>query len=149
MQKFQIGDQADAAGELEALLNYNGFAFQRQDGKFRMVFADRGFKWETVCVCLEQTVLIYGYYPFPISDGERARSLCGEVNRQALFGSMLLLDNRLAFRTGADLFDAYSAYEHIGRALEYNAGIMVRFWNQAASCTAPKQGDLGILSISP
>lgn len=138
MQKFQIGDQADAAQELEDLLHYNGFAFRRQDGKFRMVFADRGFKWEAVCVCLEQTVLIYGYYPFPVADRERARSLCEEVNRQVLFGSMLLLEKHLAFRTGADLFDAYSAYEHIGRALEYNAGVMVRFWNQAASCTTAK-----------
>lgn len=148
MQKFQIGDQADAAQELEDLLNYNGFAFQREGSKFRMVFADRGFKWETVCVCLEQTVLIYGYYPFPAADREKARCLCEEVNRQALFGSMLLLGKRLAFRTGADLFDAYSAYEHIGRALEYNAGIMVRFWNRAASCTAAEQGDFDNLSIS-
>lgn len=148
MQKFQIGDQADAALELEALLNYNGFAFQRQGSRFRMVFADRGFKWETVCVCQEQTVMIYGYYPFSVTNREMARDLCEQVNRQAIFGSMLLLEKHLAFRTGADLFDAYSAYEHIGRALEYNAGIMVRFWNQAASCAAPKQGDLGYISIS-
>ena len=96
----------------------------------------------------EQAVLIYGYYPFSVTNRELARDLCEQVNRQAIFGSMLLLEKHLAFRTGADLFDAYSAYEHIGRALEYNAGIMVRFWNQAASCAAPKQGDLGYISIS-
>ena len=32
-----------------------------------------------------------------------------------------------------DLFDIYSAYETIGRALEYSAGIMARFWVQASA----------------
>lgn len=143
MEKFQIGEQADAAAELEALLRYNGFSFRRDGELFRMVFADRGFKWETVCVCPGRTVLIYGRYPFPAVDRERARKVCEEINRQVMFGSMFLSDGRVVFRTGADLFDAYSAYEHIGRALEYNAGVMTRFWNKIAACAGKNQGISG------
>lgn len=148
MAKFQIGGQADAAEELESLLRYNGFDFQRQGGRFRLVFADRGCKWETVCACVGQTALFYGYYPFIITNQTRASALCEEVNRQVLFGSMLTVKNRAAFRTGADLFDAYSAYEHIGRALEYNAAVVVRFWKELAACAAAKPGDPDGLSIS-
>ena len=134
MGKFQIGDRADAVEEMESLLRYNGFDFQKDGERFRLVFSDRGCKWETICACLDHAVLIYGYYPFLIADRKRAAALCESVNRQVLFGSMLALEERVAFRTGADLFDAYSAYEHIGRALEYNAAVVVRFWNELASC---------------
>lgn len=121
--------------------------------RFLTILTDRGCKWETVFVCRESTVLIYGRYPFLIAAGKRALETCEEINRQVIFGSMILLDEagvknrkdetgehtaggkqRMAFRTAADLFDAYSAYEQIGRALEYNAGVMVRFWMQAFSC---------------
>ena len=143
MDKLQIGEPVDAAAELEDLLRYNGFSFHREGDRFYLVFADRGCKWETLCVCRERLVLIDGCYPFPAVDRERARTVCEEINRQAVMGSMFLSEGRAVFRTGADLFDAYSAYEHIGRALEYNAGVMVRFWTQMASCAAANLGDLG------
>ena len=143
MDKLQIGESVDATAELEELLLYNGFSFRREGETFHLVFADRGCKWETMCVCREQLVLFYGRYPFPIVDRERAQTVCGEINRQVVQGSMFLHEDRAVFRTGADLFDAYSAYEHMGRALEYNAGVMVRFWSQMAACAAVNFGDFG------
>lgn len=148
MEKFLIGEPADAAEELENLLRANGFDFRREGGRFRLIFSDSGRKWETVCTCLERAVLFYGYYPFLIADGARAAALCQEINRQVLFGSMLLLGEQAAFRTGADLFDAYSAYEHIGRALEYNAAVVVRFWSRLAGCADVKTGDPDSMSDS-
>lgn len=132
----RFDEAVDAAVELEELLCYNGFAFRREGGRFHLVFSDRGCKWETMCVCRERLVLIYGRFPLPVADPARARALCEEVNRQVVLGSMLLSEGRLVFRTGADLMDGYTAYEHIGRALEYNAGVMVRFWPQMAACAA-------------
>jgi len=143
MDKLQIGEPVDAAAELEDLLRYNGFSFRREGERFFLVFTDRGCKWETVCVCRGQMVLFYGRYPFPVADPEGARLACEEINRQVVMGSMFLSEGRLVFRTGADLFDIYSAYEHMGRALEYNAGVMVRFWTQMASCATTNLGDLG------
>lgn len=139
MRADQLYASGRAAEEVEALLRHNGFAFQRTDNRFRTVFSDSGFKWETVFVCQDETVLLYGRYPFPIIDGERARQFCESVNRQTLFGCMLLLEERLVFRTGADLFDLYSAYEQLGRALEYNAGVIVHFRRQAFACTVPSR----------
>ena len=141
MAKFQIGDQADPAEELEFLLRYNAFDYQREGQRFRLVFSERGRKWETICACMEQAVLIYGYYPFRVADRARATALCEEINRQVLFGSMMTWKERVVFRTGADLFDAYSAYEHIGRALEYNASVVMRLWEGLAGCANRKSGD--------
>lgn len=133
MGKFQIAPLADAAAELEDLLRYNGFAYRREGDWFYLVFSERGFKWETLCRCQDQVVLIYGRYPFPVLNEERLRKTCEEINRQVIFGSMFLSEGQAVFRTAADLFDPYSAYEHIGRALEYNAGVMVRFWTEVAA----------------
>ena len=136
MDKLQIGEPVDAAVELEELLHYNGFSFRREGNRFYLVFSDRGCKWETLCICRNQMVLFYGRYPFPVMESESIRTVCEEINRQVVMGSMFVADGRVIFRTGADLFDAYSAYEHMGRALEYNAGVMVQFWKQVAACAA-------------
>ena len=143
MDKLQIGEPVDAISELEELLRYNGFSYRRDGGRFYLVFADRGYKWETMCVCREQTVLFYSRYPFPIAETDAARRACGEIDRQVMMGSMFLSEGRAVFRTAADLFDPYSAYEHIGRALEYNAGVIVRFWAQMAAYAAKTTGDHG------
>ena len=148
MDKLQIGDPVDAAAELEDLLRYNGFSYRREGDRFYLVFADRGCKWETLCVCRGQTVVFYSRYPFRTAAADAARQACEEINRQVILGSLFLSEGYAVFRTGADLFDAYSAYEHIGRALEYNAGVMVRFWTRMAACAAGNLGDLGKEPVS-
>ena len=144
MENLYTGEPLDAAAELEYLLQHNGFSYQREENRFSLVFADRGCKWETLGLCRGGQVLLYGSYPFPVQESDRTLRLCQEINRQVVMGSMVLAEGRAVFRTGADLLDAYSAYEQIGRALEYNAGVMVRFWAQMAACAAGHSGDLGI-----
>ena len=140
--KFQIGEKADSVFEVLRLLDYNDFVYHRDGDTFVLCFEDKGMKWETDMICRDDGVLIYGVYPFSVRDREKARTLCGTVNGQALYGAMIIVEGdelsptgcRLVFRTGADLFDAYSAYEMIGRSLEYNAGVITRFWEEAQKC---------------
>lgn len=148
MDEVRMDEVLDGAAEVEGLLRYNGFSFRREGERFRLVFSEGGRKWETMFVCRDRLVLIYGRYPFPAGSRERAESCCHEINRQVVMGSMFLLEGHVVFRTGVDLFDAYSAYEHIGRALEYNAGVMTRFWSQIAACAPGNAGDPGGMPAS-
>lgn len=135
MKKFQIGDSVDALVELESLLEYNHIAYVKDSGEYRFIFADRGLKWETVCRPLQEgAVLIYGFYPFKLTSCPAVQQFCESVNSRVRYGAMMFQDDQLVFRTCADLFDIYSSYETIARALEYNADVIVRFWVRAASC---------------
>ena len=131
--RFVIGEQADPVKELKRLLDYNEFIYDQDGESFTLVFSDRGYKWETCFECLDDAVIIFGIYPFEVSDMTKASVFCGEVNAQSLFGAMLLDTEmqRIIYRTCADMFDAYSAYEQIGRMLEYNADIITHFWDSA------------------
>ena len=135
MMKFNIDTTVDAAAELEAFLNYNGIEYRVSEGRYKLIFSSRGFKWETDCVCRERAVLIYGIYPFPAGDRAYALSLCSKINSRVLYGGMFIQDDTVVFRTGADLFDSYSAYESIGRAIDYNARVMTEFWHKMAVCS--------------
>lgn len=135
-EKFTIGEQADPVQEVRRLLTYNDFRYKEQNGTFSFRFRDRGYEWETLILCREKEVLIYGAYPFPVPEGEEVSRFLQKVNEQVLFGAMILSGKKLLFRTGADLFDSYSAYEHIGRSLEYNAGVIVNYWEQAAAVSS-------------
>lgn len=129
--KFTIGEAPDPVSEVRNLLLYNDFLYEEEEGRFILWFMDRGMKWKTEISVLGQCVLIYGIYPFAVFEGEEREAFLREVNEQAVFGAMIAADDRLLFRTAADLFDAYSAYEQIGRSLEYNAGIITAFWEKA------------------
>lgn len=134
MEEFQIGAPVDTVQELRHLLIHNGFAFKEENGRFLLVFSERGCKWQTECVCREQAVIFYSIYPFPIRDEEKFSRLCDEINGQVVFGGLFRNGERAVFRTAADLPDAFSAYEQLARMLEYNAGVVVRFWDDAAAC---------------
>jgi len=136
MDKFRLDGPADAETELEQLLELNGITAVREERGYRFILSSKGVKWETVCSPTEDgAVMIYGIYPFEATDTHTAEQFCGRVNRTARYGAMLQDQNRLVFRIGADLFDVYSAYETLGRALEYSAGIMTRFWVQASAAS--------------
>lgn len=135
MDKFRIDGPIDAGLELRALLNYNHISFVEEKNGMRFIFVDRGLKWETFCQPTDDSaVLIFGLYPFYVKSSGMVHKFCNYVNTQARYGSMFCENERLVFRTGADLFDIYSAYETIARALEYNAGVIVRFWVRASAC---------------
>lgn len=138
MRRFSLDGNVDAAAELEALLEHNGFRYRRDGDRYRLWFTDRGMKWETACICRPQAVVVYGIYPFPVQDRESALSLCGEVNGQVLYGGMFPAGETLVFRTCADLFDAYDAYESIARAIEYNCNVMTWFWHRMCRCAQPR-----------
>ena len=134
MDKLRLDGPADAKAELEQAMEFNGINAKREGRNYRFLLSSKGLKWETLCCPTEDgAVLIYGIYPFRVSDGRQAEAFCQRVNAVARYGAMLYRDETLLFRIGADLFDVFSAYETLGRALEYSAGIMVRFWVQAAS----------------
>ena len=134
MDKLRLDGPADARAELEQVMEFNGIASKQEGQDYRFLLSSKGLKWETLCRPTgDGAVLIYGIYPFRVSDRKKAEAFCQRVNAAARYGAMLYQDETLLFRIGADLFDVFSAYETLGRALEYCAGIMVRFWVQAAS----------------
>ena len=140
MDKLRPDGPADAGTELEQVMEWNGITAKREGRNYRFLLSSRGLKWETVCCPTEDgAVLIYGIYPFRVTDAAGAEAFCRRVNAAARYGAMLYREERLVFRIGADLFDVYSAYETIGRALEYSAGIIARFWVQAASAAEGSQ----------
>lgn len=132
-EKFLLDEVIDPARELVDLLEYNGIRYSREKYGLRCAFSDAACKWETIFQCTQRTVLIYGIYPFPVSNREGTVEKVNRINRELTRGAMFLVDERVVMRTSADLFDEFSAYEAIGRALEYNAGAVVSFWQAMAA----------------
>ena len=126
MNKFVI-DEPDPRSELIALLDYNAVRYRLHgDGTVRALFAKAGCKWETIFCFMKRSVLVYGVYPFRVA-GDAAAKLSG-INAALARGAFFFSEGALVMRTSADIFDAYSAYEAIARAIEYNAGAMAAFW---------------------
>lgn len=134
MSRFLIGESVDPKSELKALLDSNAMRYSEEaDGSVRLLFRQDGCKWEAIFRFTERSVLVYGIYPFrapgKAADLER-------INARLLRGALFRHEGALVMRTSADLFDAYSAYEAIARAVEYNAGAMVSFWPELALLSA-------------
>lgn len=130
--EYDFTAQVDARLEIQNLLDYNGFSYQLQDDAFALTFEDRGCRWNALMMGQESCAIVVSRYPFSV-DEQKAQAFCSKVNQQLLFGSLYVSEGALLCRTCADLFDGYMAYEAIGRALEYNAGVMVSFWADAAA----------------
>lgn len=128
MSKFCFDEQISPEDELINLLDYNGIHYSREPDGVRFVLTEGGYKWENICRFAQHTVLIYSIYPFEAADKAKALTLVNGVNAQLVRGGIFLHESAVVMRTSADLFDAYSAYESIARALEYNAGAVVTFW---------------------
>lgn len=124
----------DALALVESMLADSGIDRRRaENGELYFRLTDRGCRWETRCRVIKSTVLFYGVYPFRDLDRSRALGLCGEINRDLTQGAVFWTDGRAIVRTGAELFDAYAAYEAAARALEYNAGVITAFWPRFAA----------------
>ena len=122
----------NGAEELAAVLDYSGVMYERQDDRFRFWFSSRGCRWQMVCDGMEQRVMAYAICPTPVRDRAAALEVCCTVNRQVLRGSCFIQEDRLVFRTEAELLEACMAREAILQALEYNAAVMTTFWSQLA-----------------
>ncbi len=128
-----VDECPDALRELMHVLNDNGIHYQVEKGGIRLAFSKGGRVWETVARSAPQTLLLYGLYPFEVETSGRLLSQLNEINEILVNGGLFVSSGRIVLRTGADLFDAYSAQESIMRALEYNAGAIVRFWHALQS----------------
>ena len=128
MEKFLI-DEVSPEEEIAALLEYNGIQFRKTDDEFRFVLSEGNLKWETVCRWTRRVALIYGMYPFKAIDEAAMLERLNRINAELVRGCVILSNGGVTIRTDADLYDAYSAYESIARALEYNAGAMTKYWD--------------------
>ena len=135
MERFLIDRDISPKDELIALLDHNGIEYILDDDSARFILEDDIFKWETVCRYTRSSVLVYGLYPFQTPGGDKELYLLNKINGELTRGSMLSCDGRVVMRTSADLYDTYGAYEAIARAIEYNAGAIVKFW-QAIRCNS-------------
>lgn len=122
----------DGGAELAALLERSGVDFRREGERFFFRFASGGCRWQTVCDCRDELVLVYGIHSAPVTDHLRALEICSELNARVVRGSFFLRENRIVFRTGARLVEYIDAQERLAAALEYNAAAMVRFWERLA-----------------
>lgn len=122
----------DGAEELAAVLDYSGVAYERQDNRFRFRFSSRGCRWQMVCDGMEGRVMAYAIHPTPVRDRAAALEVCCAVNRQVVRGSCFVQEERIIFRTEAELIEACAAREAILQALEYNAAVLTNFWSELA-----------------
>ena len=123
----------DGGAELEALLERSGVEYRREGARFRFLFSSRGCKWETVCDCREELVLVYGIHPGQVRDQQAALALCSQLTGQTVRGGFFLQEDHIVFRTRADLFDFCDAQEILTRALENNAHLHSNFWEQMSA----------------
>lgn len=131
MKEFDL--PPDGAEELRALLEHSGAAFQREGNRFRLRFASRGCQWQTVCDCRGSLVLVYGIHAARVAQRERALELCSELNSRVVRGSFFLQEERIVFRTSAQLTERFEARERIAAALEYNAAVLSSQWERIAA----------------
>lgn|GEM_PF-1293181 len=143
MHRFDFEKPLDAAEELSGLLSRSGVDFRRTGNRFFFRFSSRGRKWQTVCDCEGERVLVYGIHPAPVKDESAALAACSRINRQVVMGGCFVAEGRLVFRTGAELFEPCAAAEALARALEYNAAVMAAFWDTM------EQGASGAVENSP
>ena len=123
----------DGGAELAALLERSGVDFRREGERFRFLFTSRGCKWQTVCDCQENLVLVYGIHPVRVTNTAESLALCSQINRRVIQGSFFLQEERFIFRTSAELTERLEAQARIARALEYNAAVLSAYWERLAA----------------
>lgn len=134
MNKFII-DELNPRDELVALLDFNAMRYREEPGgAIHALFAQEGYKWEVVFRFARRAVLVYGIYPFQAAEGVGAA--LGGINARLVHGAVFVHEGAVVMRTSAELFDAYSAYEAIALAIEYNAGAVVAFWTEVSRISA-------------
>lgn len=134
--RFRFQDNPDGAAELAALLDDSGVPYKRSGDRFELLFTKQGRTWRTVCDCEGSRVLIYGIHPQPVSDSTAALTACSDINRQMVRGACFLAQGRIVCRTGAELSEPLTARETLARALEYNAAVLLNFWEALAAGTS-------------
>ena len=130
MSRFFLDDNISARDEVRALLEYNDVKYTANENGFHFIFAEGMRKWETTIKCKDNTAVIYGILPFAPGNKDKAVFAANDINSELTMGAVFVSDRAIVVRTGAELFDIYSAYEAIAIALEYNAGVVTEFWRR-------------------
>ena len=128
-------EENDAEKELKYLLQYNSYEFDGNNGHYSLRFRDDDKVWTTEFEVIEEKILIWGIYPFEMRDLKKGMDFCNSSNLQTVMGAFSVYKAHLTYRTSADLFDAYSSYECLARALEYNANVIIHFWSKASEAS--------------
>jgi len=124
-------DENDAMRLLRALLEEKGAEWTEQGGYLRFRSRSGAMLWETACRAGDGALLIYGRFPFRAADPERARRICGELNRHLVRGALYLAeDGSPVYRCRAELDDVYGAKERIAAALQYEAQVIAYAWGR-------------------
>lgn len=126
----------DGGAELAALLERSGVEYRREGERFSFLLAGGGCRWQTVCDCRDELVLVYGIHPAAVAEPRRTAELCSELNARVVRGGFFLREGHVVFRTGAELIEHLDAQERVARAIEYNAAAIVRFWERLAAAAA-------------
>ena len=134
-EDYAFYDTPDTAAEIRNLLEFNGMDYAENDGCFRLIFCSQGRKWRTAIAAQENFAIVCGEYPFSPAEFTKGFALCSRINSEIVTGCAFVSGQSLIFKTTADIFDGYYAYEAIARALEYNAGAMLHYWADAYECS--------------
>ena len=130
-----VWKENDAEKELKYLLSYNSFDHQGEMGHYSLKFRDGDRIWTNEFEVMKEKILIWGVYPFECMDIQKGMEFCNTSNLQTVMGAFFIYKAHLTYRTSADLFDAYSSYECLARALEYNANVIIHFWSKASEAS--------------
>ena len=131
-------DAADPREELLQFLRERRVPFLKERDEVRFSLCQGAFQWETVCRFAQRTVLIYGVYPFLVSNRLKGLEVANTANEQLQQGSLFLSDGRPVLRVSAPLIDVYTAQETLANALEYNASAVCYFWEKMRACVDSK-----------
>ena len=124
-------NENDAMDLLRALLKSEGAEWVEEGGYLRFRSQHDAMRWETACRACEGALLFYGRFPFRVSDPDRARRICEELNRRLVRGALYLdEDGSPVCRCRAELDDVYGAQERIAASLQYGAQVMAYAWGR-------------------
>ncbi len=123
----------EAIDLLKSLLDSEGAQWTEESGWIRFRLRHDAMLWETACRACGAAILIYGRFPFRVADADRARRICGEINRSLVRGAVYLAeDGSPVYRCRAELDDVYGAEDRITAALRYSAQVITHFWGRLA-----------------
>ena len=127
-------DENDAMRLLKSLLSGEGAGWTEEGGWLRFRTQHDAMLWETACRTGAGGMLFYGRFPFRVSDADKARRLCEELNRRLVRGALFLAeDGTPVYRCRAELDDVYGAEDRLAAALEYGAQVMTHYWGRLSA----------------
>lgn len=124
-------EEQDVRRTLAALLSDSGVQWSEDAGYIRFRARRDGMVWETDCRVMAGQVLLYFRFPFRVTDWEKTRRVCNELNARLVRGALFLPEEGSpVYRCRAGLDDVFLASRRLSAALEYGAAVVVRYWGE-------------------